>query len=224
VVVTSKELADFSGKGTRTMHLQTAGSRLTLAALVLLVASVVAAQTNPRADQGVAQRQAANPAANPQATALAEFQRRLQGYLDLRAKLAGKLKPLSPTANAAELAARQDTLAAALREARMGAKPGDLIPTRVADQIRTTVAEDFRHRNPDTKRAVFTEIPEGVQPVINKTVPDSATLATVPPLLLNSLPRLPDNIQYRFMGRHVILMDGDTRNIVDYILNVLPPH
>jgi hypothetical protein len=43
-------------------------------------------------------------------------------------------------------------------------------------------------------------------------------------LLLNNLPRLPDNLQYRFMGRHVILMDGDTRLIVDYILNVLPPH
>jgi len=26
------------------------------------------------------------------------------------------------------------------------------------------------------------------------------------------------------MDRHIILIDGDTRLIVDYILNVLPPH
>lgn len=189
-----------------------------------LVGGVAAAQTAPRADQGVAKRQAETPNANPQATALAEFQHRLQGYLDLRAQLGGKLKPLSPTADSAELAARQDTLAAAIRDARKGAKPGDMIPTPVSEQIRQAVVEDFHRRNPDTKRAVFNEVPEGLRPVVNKTVPDTAALATVPALLLNNLPRLPDNLQYRFMDRHIILMDGDTRLIVDYILNVLPPH
>jgi len=144
-----------------------------------LVGGVAAAQTAPRADQGVAKRQGENPNANPQATALAEFQQRLQGYIDLRAQLSGKLKPLAPTADSAELAARQDTLAAAIRDARKGAKPGDMIPTPVADQIRHAVVEDFRRRNPDTKRAVFSEVPEGVRPVINKTIPDTAALATV---------------------------------------------
>ena len=74
------------------------------------------------------------------------------------------------------------------------------------------------------KRAVFEEVPENLRPVINGKMPDTAALATVPPLLLNNLPRLPDNLQYRFMGRHVVLIDVDTRIIVDYILNVLPPH
>jgi hypothetical protein len=178
----------------------------------------------PRADQGVASQQADHPDANPQAVALAEFQKRMQGYLELRGQLAQKLKPLSSTAESAELAARQDTLAAAVREARKGAKPGDIIPTRVADQIRKAISEDFRRRNTNTKRAVFQEVPDSARPVVNRTMPDSLALATVPPLLLNNLPALPDNLQYRFMGRHVVLIDGDTRIIVDYILNVLPPH
>jgi hypothetical protein len=189
-----------------------------------MLSGVAGAQTAPRADQGVAQRQAANPNANAKAAALQEFQQRLQKYLDLRTELSRKLKPLSPTASSAELSARQDTLAAALRDARKGARPGDIIPTPVAGQIRTTVAEDFRQRKADAAHAVFDEVPEGVNPVINKTIPDTAALATVPALLLNNLPRLPDNLQYRFMGRHIVLMDGDTRMIVDYILNVLPPH
>ena len=71
---------------------------------------------------------------------------------------------------------------------------------------------------------MFEEVPEGLRPVINKTMPDSAALATVPPVLLNNLPRLPDNLQYRFIGRHIVLIDGDTRLMMDYILNVLPPH
>ena len=197
------------------------------ASLVASIATPVAAQAPaplPRADQGVAARQAANPEANAQAAALAEFQKRLQDYINLRAELGRKLQPLASTADSAELTARQDTLAAAIREARKGAKPGDLIPTRVAGQIRTAVAADFRRRNADVKRAVFEEVPEGVSPAINKTMPDNTALATVPPLLLNQLPVLPDNLQYRFMARHIVVMDGDTRIIVDFILNVLPPH
>jgi hypothetical protein len=193
--------------------------------LVGFVAAPASAQgPAPRADEGVAARQAANPDVNPQAAALVEFQNRLQDYIRLRSELGGKLKPLSATADSAQLTARQDTLAAALREARKGAKPGDLIPTRVAGQIRNVVAADFRRRNADAKRAVFEEVPDGIRPVINRTMPDNAPLATVPPLLLNNLPPLPDNLQYRFMDRHLVLMDGDTRIIVDYILNVLPPH
>jgi hypothetical protein len=200
--------------------------RATLAAvLIASTAGPLSAQTQqpaPRADQGVAARQAENPDANPQAVALAEFQKRLQGYVDLRAQLAQKLKPLSPTADSAELAARQDTLAAALRETRKSAKPGDMIPTRVAGQIRNIVGDDFRRRNPDARRAIFEEVPEAGRPGINKTMPDTAALATVPPLLLSQLPRLPDNLQYRFIGRHIVLLDGDTRLIIDYILNVVP--
>lgn len=212
------------------MTLHQAAARIAIAMLAgVLCATAALAQApaqpaKPRADQGVAARQADNPNANPQALALAEFQKRLQGYLDLRTSLGAKLKPLAPTADSAELTARQDTLAAAIREARKTAKPGDMIPTRVAGQIRNIVASDFGKRSPTTKRAVFEEVPDGVRPVINKTMPDNAALATVPPLLLNQLPRLPDNLQYRFIDRHVILMDGDTRIIIDYILNVLPPH
>src|SRR5215207_3711341 len=106
-----------------------------LAASVTIRAAGQTPAPPPRADQGVAARQAANPGANPQATALAEFQKRLQDYINLRAELGRKLKPLSSTTDSAELTSRQDTLAAAIREARKGAKSGDLIPTRVAGQI-----------------------------------------------------------------------------------------
>jgi hypothetical protein len=46
----------------------------------------------------------------------------------------------------------------------------------------------------------------------------------VPPLLLSTLPRLPDNLQYRFYGRHLVILDGDVQIIVDVIANVLPAH
>ena len=170
----------------------------------------------------VAARGAQN--ANPEAVALAEFQDRLQKYLQLRQRLADKLKPLSSTASASQLVTEQESLAAALRDVRRGARPGDLIPPAVADQIRRTVVEYFRGKDGSTTRAVFEEVPEGLRPVVNRTYPETAAFATVPAILLNNLPRLPDNLQYRFVGRHIVLVDGDTRLMMDYIVNGLPPH
>jgi hypothetical protein len=182
-----------------------------IAAALLLVSST-----------GLAARAAQN--VNPQAAALVDFQNRLQQYLRLRAQLAQKLKPLSPTPSAADLAARQESLAAALRDVRKDARHGDLVSPVVAEQIRKAVDAYFRGKDQSTRRAVFEDVPENVRPVVNRTVPDGAALATVPPLLLNSLPHLPEGLQYRFVGRHIMLVDADTRLIMDYIQNALPPH
>ena len=161
---------------------------------------------------------------NPQAAAQLEFQQRLNGYLKLREDLAQKLKPLSPTPNASELSARQESLAAALRAVRKGAKQGDMFTPAIAAQITKIVQDDFHRRKPEAVKATLAEVPNVPRPIINRTYPESAALPTIPPLLLKSLPLLPDNLQYRFYGAHVVLLDGDTQIIVDYIPNVLPPH
>ena len=163
-------------------------------------------------------------AVNPHAAALHEFQQRLNDYLELREELSKKLKPLSPTPSAAELTARQEALAAAIRTSRKMAKPGDLVPQAAAAHIANVCLEDFHFRNPQAKRATLQEVPRAPRPAINRTFPEDAALPTVPPLLLSKLPQLPDNLQYRFYGRHIVILDGDTQIIVDYVPNVLPPH
>lgn len=189
------------------------------AVLVACLSAGVPAPAHARVE-GSARAQAANP----QAVQLKEFQDRLAKYLQLRSDLAKKLKPLSPTADAAQLAARQESLAAALREVRTGARRGDLIPPAVDALIRATVADDLRRRQPSERRAAFQEVPDAAVPVINNMYPAKAALPTVPPLLLKNLPLLPDNLQYRFFGRHMVILDGDTQIIVDYMTDVLPPH
>lgn len=161
--------------------------------------------------------------ATPDSRALADFQTRLNGYLQLRESLAKRLKPLSPTPNAADLAVRQESLAAAIRSERKSAKPGDLIPPAVASYISSVVAADFKRRGAADTKAAFEEVAVGARLAINTTYPAGAALPTVPPLLLNRLPKLPDNLQYRFYDRHIVLLDGDTELVADYILNVLPP-
>lgn len=185
---------------------------------VVVILAVLTAGTG-RAALGMTQA-----AVSANATALQEFQQRLDAYLQMRQDLADKLQPLAPTSSAAELAGRQAALAKALQTARAAAKRGDLIPEAVAKQIAATVADDFKRRTALEEKATFAETPDAGQPVINQTYPADAALPTVPPLLLANLPRLPDNLQYRFYGRHLLILDGDVQTIVDYIPNALPPH
>jgi hypothetical protein len=152
-----------------------------------------------------------------------EFQERLNAYLKQRAEMSRRLEPLSPTPSAAELATRQESLAAAIQTARKGARPGDLTAP-VAQLIAKICMDDFHFRNPEVKRAALEEVPNAPRPVINRTFPEDAALATVPPLLLSKLPPLPENLQYRFFGRHIVILDADTQVILDYVANVLPPH
>ena len=152
----------------------------------------------------------------------ADFQKRLKDYLAMRADLARKLEPLSSTASAAELSTRQEALASAIRNTRKDARRGDLIPPPVASQLRTIVASDFKGRTPDARKAAVREVAGGVALRINRAFPANAALPTVPPLLLAKLPALPDNLQSRFVDRHLVLVDGDIQIILDYVADVLP--
>ena len=160
---------------------------------------------------------------NPTAAALYDFSERLNAYLKLREDLGHKLEPLAPTPSAGQLQARQQVLAAAVRNARKNARPGDLIPPRVRELIRQAVHDDLIRRKAGDTRAAPEEVPEGPLPGINRNYPERVALATVPPLLLANLPRLPDNLQYRFFGRHVLILDGDVDIMIDYVRNTLPP-
>ena len=155
---------------------------------------------------------------------LKEFQRQLDLYLKLREELSRKLKPLSLTPSADELSARQTALANAISSARQGAKHGNLVNPAVAAHITRIVTADFRRRNPAAENAALKEVPRAPRPVINKAYPADAALPTVPPLLLADLPRLPDNLQYRFFGRHIAILDGDVQIIIDYVADALPAH
>jgi hypothetical protein len=187
---------------------------LAVAGACSLMTLSAVAQAPPRTRQPV----------NAEAAALQDFQMRLEGYLKLRDSLVRGLKPLAPTPSPVELAARQAAFAAAIKKARAAAKPGDLVPQNVAAQIARAIRDDFTRRSAADERATFSEVPNAVRPAINQTYPADAALPTVPPLLLLNLPRLPDNLQYRFYGRHLLLLDADAQIIVDYIANVLPPH
>ncbi|MEO8259519.1 MAG: hypothetical protein ABI868_19385 [Acidobacteriota bacterium] len=163
---------------------------------------------------------AAGQRVNPQAFALQEFTDRIAGYLALQKRLASTLNP-APADNPAQVDVFQKALADAIRAARRQARPGDIFGD-AGRHIRELIRQDARERSVRDAYAAMEEVPRHTTLKVNVTYPPAAALATVPPLILNRLPTLPDGIEFRFMGRELILRDTRANLIVDFIHEAVP--
>jgi hypothetical protein len=157
---------------------------------------------------------------NPQAAALVDFTQRIQAYMDLRAKAVSGLDPLKPDADQATVAARERALGEAIRTARVGAKAGDLFSRDVAKIFRGLTKADFRRRSTHGKKLRLDELPH-FHPVINQTYPSDWPLQTFPPSLLLELPKLPPELEYRFVDDALILRDTKANVVIDFLLDVM---
>jgi hypothetical protein len=160
---------------------------------------------------------------NPRAEALKGFNDRVSKYVELKKRLEEALPPLHTSSDATQIAERGKALQEAIRSARADAKPGDIFTPDVANQFRTIIETDLKRRSVRSALAAMQEVPQKFTLKINAEYPPGAPLATVPPLLLDSLQRLPDGVEYRLLGRHLILRDATANLILDYVLNFVPP-
>jgi hypothetical protein len=158
---------------------------------------------------------------NPQAEAIAHFSERVTAYLALQKKVEAKLPSQKETNDPERIKAHVTSLANGIRAARADAKPGDIF-NGAAEQFRQIIREDARHRSVRDASAAMQEVPRNIRPRVNADYPETAALATVPPLILNRLQRLPDGVEYRFMGRDLILRDTRANLIVDVLREAVP--
>jgi hypothetical protein len=159
---------------------------------------------------------------NPDSAILADFNARLEQYVELRRGLL-KNAPISEDATPAQIKARQDTLAAELRAARGNAKQGDILTPQVAALFKRLMYPELKGaEGRETKQALEEEDGEVAQInlKVNGTWPASEPLTTTPPNILASLPQLPMDVEYRISNkRHLVLYDVDANIIVDFIYN-----
>ena len=107
-------------------------------------------------------------------------------------------------------------------EARATAKPGDLFTPEKQRIIHQRFNAIFRGtRGQQIKKYIHDE-PHPVSPAINKRYPDEVPTSTMPPSVLAALPKLPDELEYRFVANHLILMDVHAYVILDYVLDAIP--
>jgi hypothetical protein len=159
---------------------------------------------------------------NPQALALREFGDRTRAYLALRTKLAKEVATVSREASAEQIGRHQEELSAAVRAARRDARQGDVFTPPVVPQFRTIIRRDLRARDIRDALATMQEVPLSLPLHVNTPWPADAPRATVPAQLLANLYPLPEGLEYRFLDRHLVLLDGEANLIVDFIPDVVP--
>jgi hypothetical protein len=197
------------------------GVMLLSSLLMVAACSSESAHAN-RAPEPAAQSTA--PRTNPEAEVLVDFKKRIDDYMALHNKLEKQAPPLKETKDPAKIKASQDVLAMKIREARKDAKQGDIFTPEIRQLFRRLMYPEVKGADGRATKAAITEESHETKSVplkVNATYPDSAPLMTVPPNILAALPKLPEDLEYRFVSRNMILLDTHANVIVDFVPNAI---
>lgn len=170
------------------------------------------------------QKAAASPA-NPDSAILADFNARLDHYIKFQREVEKNSPKQKETTDHANTVAAQEILAAKIRNLRKNAKQGDIFTPQVAAMFKRLMYPDLKGpERRETKQTLEEEDGETSQVwlKVNATYPQTEVLATMPANLLEKLPQLPMDVEYRITAkRHLVLRDVDANIIVDYLLNAI---
>jgi len=153
-----------------------------------------------------------------------EFTDRAHGYADLHKSAARGVPGGKPTDLPEVIAARQLALARKIREARPNARRGDIFSDNSSKAFRTVIREQLQGQEGHKARTTIRQgdpLPE-MQLNVNDAYPAKLGFTTVPPALLLKLPKLPDVLAYRIVGRDFVLLDVEANLVVDFIADVIP--
>jgi hypothetical protein len=155
------------------------------------------------------------PTTGRETRALARFNEAMAGYVALRDDV--RRADPSPVG-----------LAARIRERRGHAKQGDVFRRAVAEELQDPEVQDTRRTmgegNPGAARGVEQDgdiARRQVTLAVNDPYP-SDSFSTMPPRLLQRLPALPESIDYRFVGRALVLIDTSATLVIDYLPDTVP--
>jgi len=181
---------------------------------------------------------AAEQNANPDAIVLADFQKRIDAYMAVNKDAAKDAPPLKETKNPGEIKAAQDALGVKIRAARMTARQGEIMTPEIQNKFRRLMYPVVTSPAPpgtaerEVKKDIKEELKEnteerkeeGGKPVVlkvNARYPEDTPLPTTPPQVLMNLPKLPEQLEYRIIGKNLIIRDVEANIIVDIVPNAI---
>jgi hypothetical protein len=159
--------------------------------------------------------------------ALEHFDEHVAAYLEVRTRVAASVPPIEVLSDLGRIQAHIDALAGAIRAARSAAQPGDLFTADVRLVVRVDIRNALGAARIDVEelRAALEQEAEPGAEVpfvgINQAYP-WAFGSAVPPVLIIAVPALPAELQYRFIGRDLLLVDVEADLVVDILPNALP--
>jgi len=158
-----------------------------------------------------------------------EFRVRMAEYLKARQQAIKDIPAVPAKSTPEQIHAGQIAMFQAVHAMRPNAQQGSVFTADMQEFVVKIVQSEMKGKDGQAARGTTKqgnpamESPQGKLSVkVNAAYPEDAPLSSVPPTLLLRLPQLPKELDYRFIGRHLILRDTGANMIVDYIPNVVP--
>jgi hypothetical protein len=156
----------------------------------------------------------------------AHFESAVAGYMTLRKSVERTLPPREMSPDPDEIFLAVDALAAAIRAARRSAKEGDIFDAEAAPlfrrRLRTTLREPdcqpadiLAAQGDDDRRTALS------RPIVHDQF-DWGAGSFMAFCILAVLPELPEELQFRFVERDLVLVDIDADLIIDVLPDALP--
>ena len=163
------------------------------------------------------------PRVNADAQLSVEFLKRIDEYVALHRKLEATLPKRPDHPGPADLDNHERALARLIARSRANAKQGEILPPDTRAYLRRQIGRALAGPDgPSIRRSIMDENPGKVQLRVNGRYPDGVPVTTMPPPVLSALPKLPDDIEYRFIGERLILLDVHAHIVVDYMDEAIP--
>lgn len=187
------------------------------------VAAVAACGHRPPAPATVERTEAPpRPGVAQNAAAMDDVKVRVEQFAAERDRAADALPPLRDKAERDEIVAHERALASRLAAER-GRTNETIFTARTETLFRRLITEAVRQPGGRATRAsVLDENPGAIALAPNRPYPDGIVVSTVPPEILKALPALPPDVEYRFVGKHLIIRDTRANFVVDVLKDALP--
>ncbi len=163
------------------------------------------------------------PLSEADAQALATMNDRLKAYVELHQRVEKTLPKLPNQATPEQIDSNQRMFEKLIRKERAAAKRGEIFTPEAEPVIRRLLTAVFE--GPDGKQlkaSIMDENPVGLKLVVNGRYPDSVPISSVPPQVLQTLPALSEDMEYRFIGDNLILLDSHAHVIADFVPDAFP--
>lgn len=148
-----------------------------------------------------------------------EFAVRMDEYAKLRTSLQKGLPVLEVTEDPKKIQIAERALAARIRKARAGSRRHDIF----TEDTRRAFRQLLRPLATQENCAFIADDNPGEWGwAVNSEYPKQHTISSVPPAILAALPKLPEDVFYRFLDTDLVLHDTRANIMLDRIDNAIP--
>ena len=156
--------------------------------------------------------------------ALRVFHQKVNLYAALHRRLEGPLPPRASARDTFSALVARRYLGSAIRSARVSARPGDIIDPGAARAFRAIIAKAFTDPGgaalaDEFRRRAASPVPD---PVVNEPYPMEVA-ELVPEAILQHLPVLAEDVEYRAVNADLILWDVHAEIVVDVLPGAFLP-